>query len=432
MIGDATFAWATSDITLPSSPTNAPKPPPTTSNSTTNSADPYISTLLLTSSDLVLLQHKPFAPNRETMEEEDDDFYGPNEGSEAPNGGLKAPAETNGQPGARDVKAEEGLESGEEGEEEESSDSDIDIITERKDGPGAEHTPPDTPPPPNPPPLRAALPAHANPPPPNQFLLLHRPPPAPTRLKDGSTYPEIRTSTIDVNADPIYPPARKPITAIEIDVDLAEHTKPWRLPGADQSDFFNYGFDEFTWEMYRLKQQNMAKVQEEQKAETKHLEMFLTGGGGMPGAGSMPGAGGLPQVPAAPSVPTGPSSHQQAPPQQPPVGPGGASGMGGMGGMQMPGMAGMPGMEDPIMQQVMQHIMASGMDFSQIGPQDFEQLYRQIAAQQGGGGAGPPQGPVQAAQAAYGGQQGYGAQGQWGQQQQQGGYGRGGRGGRRY
>lgn len=115
--------WATSDITLPSSPSNAPKPPPTTSNSTISSADSYISTLLLTSSDLILLRQEPFAPNRETMEEEDDDFYGPNEGSEAPNGDLKAPAETNGQSGAKDVKTEEALESGEEGEEEETSDS---------------------------------------------------------------------------------------------------------------------------------------------------------------------------------------------------------------------------------------------------------------------------------------------------------------------
>ncbi|EON60979.1 hypothetical protein W97_00189 [Coniosporium apollinis CBS 100218] len=367
------------------------------------------------------------------MEEEDDDFYGPNEGSEAPNGDLKAPAETNGQSGAKDVKAEEALESGEEGEEEETSDSDIDIITERKDGPGAEHTPQ----PPRPVAIKSELrhapsaeptPRSAQPSQPSQTHPLRTSfssstgrPPVPTRLKDGSTYPEIRTSTIDVNADPVYPPARKPITAVEIDVDLAEHTKPWRLPGADQSDFFNYGFDEFTWEMYRLKQQSMAKVQEEQKAETKHLEMFLTGGGGMPGI---------------PPAPPGPSSTQQ-------IGPvsgmerGGPSGtlLLGAGSLRgEPGSLGQGnmGMEDPVMQLVMQHIMANGMDFSQIGPQDFEQLYRQIAAQQGAGGAGPPQGPAQGAQAAYGGQQGYGGQAQWGQQQQQGGYGRGGRGGRRY
>lgn len=30
--------------------------------------------------------------------------------------------------------------------------------------------------------------------------------------------------------------------------------KPWRLPGADITDYFNYGFDEFTWTAYCQKQ----------------------------------------------------------------------------------------------------------------------------------------------------------------------------------
>ncbi|KAI5444658.1 hypothetical protein KIW84_013075 [Lathyrus oleraceus] len=28
--------------------------------------------------------------------------------------------------------------------------------------------------------------------------------------------------------------------------------KPWRLPGADITDYFNFGFDENTWKQYRL------------------------------------------------------------------------------------------------------------------------------------------------------------------------------------
>ncbi|ODV88992.1 hypothetical protein CANCADRAFT_45469 [Tortispora caseinolytica NRRL Y-17796] len=38
-----------------------------------------------------------------------------------------------------------------------------------------------------------------------------------------------------------------PIT--EVPIELLEE-KPWRRPGADVSDYFNYGFDEFTWQLY--------------------------------------------------------------------------------------------------------------------------------------------------------------------------------------
>lgn len=42
-----------------------------------------------------------------------------------------------------------------------------------------------------------------------------------------------------------------PIT--EIDLDNAED-KPWRKPGADITDYFNYGFNELTWRAYCAKQ----------------------------------------------------------------------------------------------------------------------------------------------------------------------------------
>lgn len=35
--------------------------------------------------------------------------------------------------------------------------------------------------------------------------------------KPGSAYPEVRTSNIDVNANPIYEPAGKPVTELDID-----------------------------------------------------------------------------------------------------------------------------------------------------------------------------------------------------------------------
>ncbi|KAJ2373237.1 cleavage polyadenylation factor subunit fip1, partial [Coemansia sp. RSA 2603] len=41
-----------------------------------------------------------------------------------------------------------------------------------------------------------------------------------------------------------------------IDVDMLEE-KPWRLPGADVTDYFNFGFSEETWKLYCMKQKEI-------------------------------------------------------------------------------------------------------------------------------------------------------------------------------
>jgi pre-mRNA 3'-end-processing factor FIP1 len=46
----------------------------------------------------------------------------------------------------------------------------------------------------------------------------------------------------------------QPIT--ELDVDIFED-KPWRKPGADITDYFNYGFNEVTWRAYCAKQKTI-------------------------------------------------------------------------------------------------------------------------------------------------------------------------------
>lgn len=143
--------------------------------------------------------------------------------------------------------------------------------------------------------------------------------------------------------------------------DLAEHDKPWRRPGSDQSDFFNYGFDEFTWATYCLKQQTMRNAINEQKAESAKFEMMF--GGGMPGM---------------------PAQQQQQVPQ-------GAQGMAQQGGM--------PDMNPDMMNAMAQQMMASGMDPSQM---DFGTFMQQFQSMQGGGG-GVPSGPQ-----GYGGGQAYG------------------------
>lgn len=156
-----------------------------------------------------------------------------------------------------------------------------------------------------------------------------------------------------------------------MDADLAEHTKPWRLPGADQSDYFNYGFDEFTWEMYRQRQSTMANTLTQQKAETAQLQSFfdprmMPGGGG--GGGNVSGAGGNP--------PTGPSGAGGN--GVPPNAPTGPSGGGAGGGAGMPGM---PGMNEDMMQQMVQQMMSQGMD---PGSMDFNTFAQMM------GGAGFP------------------------------------------
>lgn len=164
---------------------------------------------------------------------------------------------------------------------------------------------------------------------------------------------------------------------------MAEHTKPWRLPGSDQSDYFNYGFDEFTWASYVIRQQGMAKTLDNQKAETAQFQQMF--GGGMPGM---------------PSAPTAPAAQQ------------------GGGAAAMPGM---PGEQE--MMQMAQYMMANGQDPSQM---DFNTFMQQAGGAAFGGGQG--QGGGQGNYNNFGGQnaaQG-GAGGGGG-----GNYGGGGRGGRR-
>jgi pre-mRNA 3'-end-processing factor FIP1 len=207
-------------------------------------------------------------------------------------------------------------------------------------------------------------------------------------LKSGKSFPEVRTSQIDVSGDPVYAPVGKPISQVEIDADLAEHEKPWRRPGADQADYFNYGFDEFTWSTYCLRQKTMAEAIVEQKAENEKFEMMF-GGGMVPG---MPGAAAAAPAAAAAAM--------------------GGGGAGGAG-MQMPN------------QQDFQRAMMQAME--EQGTSDPNQLDFSLfmSRMQGGGGGGManqgniPSGPASQQQG------GYGGGGNW--QQQQGGYGRGGK-----
>ena len=186
--------------------------------------------------------------------------------------------------------------------------------------------------------------------------------------RPGSEYPARHTSTIDPNGNPVHPSTGKPLLSTDLDADFPEEDqKPWRKPGSDVTDFFNYGFDEFTWASYCLKQQQMPKEVTTIKNEAEQLKNLLEGG---------PGAG----IPGMPGMP-------------------GAA-----------GMAAMPGMPDSEqMNQMMMQMMQQGMDPSTMDQNQFMQMMmggaggtQGFGAQQPGFGA--PQGPAQQqAQAGFGG-----------------------------
>lgn len=221
-----------------------------------------------------------------------------------------------------------------------------------------------------------------------------------------------------MHAIPVHKPTNKPLTQVNIDADLpAEHAKPWRKPGTDLSDYFNYGFDEFTWALYAQKQEALrgeydpeAIAQSNKKMMEEMTNMMMMGGMGM----AAPGAAG-----AGPTAPGGGAAA---------VGGGGGGGPAGVG-VGVGGAQGMPGMDalSPEMQAMMQQMMASGMDPSQMDMAAMAGMF-------GGGGAGGG-GPGQGGQGqgfggGFGGGQG---QGYGYEQQMGGGGGRGGRGrGRRW
>jgi pre-mRNA 3'-end-processing factor FIP1 len=211
--------------------------------------------------------------------------------------------------------------------------------------------------------------------------------------------PAKSTSKIDINAIPIYKPTGKPLTQLSIDEDLPENDKPWRRAGTDLTDYFNYGFDEYTWTLYADKQQQLRKDYDPKTVMDQWTAL-------MPGMlpGMMPGMPGMPSAPAAVVAPTAPAAA--------------AGGMPGMDGGGIP----------PDMQAaMMQHMMQQGMDPSQMDPNTMMAMMQQMGGQAAQGG----QGQGQNFQQGYGGgQQGYGGY----DQQQQGGrgnFGGRGRGGRR-
>ena len=134
------------------------------------------------------------------------------------------------------------------------------------------------------------------------------------------------------------------------------------------TDYFNYGFDEFTWASYCLKQQTLSKEVTDSKKQMEDMQNFLSNG-----------------MPAMPSMPGAPSGA--APPS-------------------MPSMGATPDIP-PDMQQMFQQMMAQGLDPMTMGPEQM------MAMMQGGNPMADPNqnfgGQAFGQQAQSGHQMGYGS-----------------------
>ncbi|KAK1759025.1 Fip1 motif-domain-containing protein [Echria macrotheca] len=332
--------------------------------------------------------------------DEDDDFYGTDEPEVPAAQPAPAPATTSSKPDAVE-ELEEGEEEDEGGDMDEGDDSDIDIVVETKDT------------------------SKAAPPSQSRYSDIRNIPqrsvktdtivkPAPVKREERKSSADqlpASRSKIDVNAIPIHKPTGKPLTQVNIDEDLADHDKPWRKPGTDLSDYFNYGFDEFTWALYAQKQEALRGEYNQDALAQSNKKMMEEMANMMMMSGMMPGMAGAPGAGAAGPAP-------------------GMAGMEGMGGME----GSSPEMQ-AMMAQMMAQMMASGVDPSQMDPSQMDPAMAamfgnmQNAAAAGGGGVQGGQG--QNFGAGFGGNQGQG----YGYDQQmggntQGGGGGGGRGGR--
>ena len=67
------------------------------------------------------------------------------------------------------------------------------------------------------------------------------------------------------------------------EVDMANMTdKPWRRPGSDISDWFNYGFDEISWEAYCYRRRELGEMATVMKANLivsffYRLDVYVSG-----------------------------------------------------------------------------------------------------------------------------------------------------------
>ena len=96
---------------------------------------------------------------------------------------------------------------------------------------------------------------------PKQVSVITAPPPTISHVSQPTTVTSKRTIDVNavgnINGVPIY----------DYDIDTMCEEKPWRIPGADLTDYFNYGFNEESWKAYCEKQKGVRGIASEKNKE---------------------------------------------------------------------------------------------------------------------------------------------------------------------
>jgi pre-mRNA 3'-end-processing factor FIP1 len=121
------------------------------------------------------------------------------------------------------------------------------------------------------------------------------------------------SSQIDLNAPALF--EGQPITEVNLD-NLEE--KPWRRPGEDITDYFNYGFNEETWKIYCDKQRMLREEQAHRRRMPLQNIMQPMGGHNMHQPPQM--HGGMPPLHHHPPPHMLPPHHPHNPMHGPPGG----------------------------------------------------------------------------------------------------------------
>ena len=106
--------------------------------------------------------------------------------------------------------------------------------------------------------------------------------------------------------------------AHEVEIEAIED-KPWRKPGADLTDYFNYGFTEVTWQAYctrqrKLRNESGVGMPGDRIITSHHNPKTSNGNIGMVGAGASGGSGGAIPTLGQPSTKRPPPVIHSAPP----------------------------------------------------------------------------------------------------------------------
>ncbi|KAI9175311.1 cleavage polyadenylation factor subunit fip1 [Blastocladiella emersonii ATCC 22665] len=111
---------------------------------------------------------------------------------------------------------------------------------------------------------------------------------------------------VDLDAPALY--EGKPITEVPVE---SFDDKPWRRPGEDITDYFNYGFNEDTWRMYCDRQRVLREEQTTRRRMGLHTlpSSTSTAGAGHASLPPIPRGHGLPAVPPPLPLPPPPNNN---------------------------------------------------------------------------------------------------------------------------